>query len=62
MALGTPIIPQVITVHLGTPKSYARNVTVPFRDYLKNMIYTKHRIRAKACTTRFFVLGQLPSS
>jgi len=37
MVLGTPIIPRTITVHLGTPKAAARNVTVPFRDYLKNV-------------------------
>jgi len=37
MALGMPIIPQVITVHLGTPKSNARNVTLPFREYIKNV-------------------------
>jgi len=37
MGLGMPIIPQVITVHLGTPKSAARNVTLPFRDYIKNV-------------------------
>jgi len=37
MALGTPIVPEVITVHLGTPKSNARNVTVPFKDYIKNV-------------------------
>ncbi len=33
----TPIIPNNITVHLGPPASNARNVTVPFVDYLKNV-------------------------
>ena len=33
----TPFIPQTITVHLGPPDSPARNVTVPFVDYLKNV-------------------------
>ena len=37
MALGTPVVPEVITVHLGTPKSNARNVTLPFKDYIKNV-------------------------
>ena len=37
MALGTPLVPQVITVHLGTPKSNARNVTLPFKEYIKNV-------------------------
>ena len=32
-----PYIPEVITVHLGRPDSNARNVTVPFRDYIKNV-------------------------
>ena len=32
-----PFIPETITVHLGSPKSNARNVTVPFPDYIKNV-------------------------
>lgn len=33
-----PVIPQQITVHLGAPgDSTARNVTVPFIDYIKNV-------------------------
>lgn len=31
------VIPEYITVHLGTPTSYAQNVTVPFTDYIKNV-------------------------
>lgn len=34
---GTPIIPEMITVHLGTPDSNAENVTVSFADYIKNV-------------------------
>ena len=30
-------IPETITVHLGTPASDARNVTVPFTEYVKNV-------------------------
>ena len=30
-------IPQNITVHLGRPDENARNVTVPFNDYIKNV-------------------------
>lgn len=37
MATGTPYIPEYITVHLGTPTSNARNVKVPFPDYIKNV-------------------------
>ncbi len=32
-----PYIPQRITVHLGTPSSQAKNVTVNFVDYVKNV-------------------------
>lgn len=33
----TPIIPEYITVHLGPPSSNARNVKVPFPEYIKNV-------------------------
>lgn len=32
-----PYIPETITVHLGTPDQPAENVTVNFRDYIKNV-------------------------
>lgn len=32
-----PIIPEFIRVHLGSPSSDARNVSVPFSDYIKNV-------------------------
>ncbi len=35
--INAPVIPQDITVHLGTPTSNAQNVTVPFADYIKNV-------------------------
>lgn len=35
--MATPIIPEFITVHLGEPDQAARNVTVPFVDYIKNV-------------------------
>ena len=31
------VIPESITVHLGAPNSNARNVVVPFRNYLKSV-------------------------
>ncbi len=37
MILRTPVVPQYITVHLGSPKTAARNITVPFNDYIKNV-------------------------
>lgn len=30
-------IPEYVTVHLGTPASNARNVSVPFTEYIKNV-------------------------
>ena len=32
-----PFIPSTVTVHLGRPDDPARNVTVPFVDYIKNV-------------------------
>ena len=32
-----PYVPQEITVHLGSPSSNAKNVTLPFVDYVKNV-------------------------
>lgn len=32
-----PYIPEYLTVHLGSPSSYADNVTVSFPDYIKNV-------------------------
>ena len=32
-----PVIPETVTVHLGRPEAEARNVTVSFADYIKNV-------------------------
>lgn len=37
MAVRYPTIPEYITVHMGPPDSNARNVTVSFQDYIKNV-------------------------
>ena len=37
MAVRYPIVPNVITVHLGKPDESVRNVTVPFTDYISNV-------------------------
>ncbi len=37
MAVIYPTIPQNITVHLGPPDSDAQNVTLPFKEYIKNV-------------------------
>lgn len=35
--LTQPVIPEKITVHLGAPSANVQNVTVSFRDYIKNV-------------------------
>lgn len=37
MIISTPIIPTEIIVHLGAPNSPAKNITVPFSEYIKNV-------------------------
>ena len=36
MAIKYPIVPTDITIHLGKPDEAAKDITVPFVDYLKN--------------------------
>ncbi len=37
MAQVTPVIPEIITVHLGAPNSDAENIQVAFPEYIKNV-------------------------
>jgi len=37
MAVRTPIVPNNITVHLGKPDEAARNITIPFTEYISNV-------------------------
>lgn len=37
MAIRYPIVPNNITIHLGAPDEAARNITVPFTDYIANV-------------------------
>lgn len=37
MAIRYPVVPNNITVHLGAPDAAARNITVPFTDYIANV-------------------------
>ena len=37
MAIRSPIIPNEIIVHLGPPDEAAKNITVPFQEYIKNV-------------------------
>ena len=37
MAVRYPIVPNNITVHLGAPDTAARDITIPFTDYIANV-------------------------
>ena len=37
MAVRYPVVPNNIIVHLGSPSAAARNITIPFTDYIKNV-------------------------
>ena len=37
MAIRYPIVPNTITVHLGNPQDSARNITIPFTEYISNV-------------------------
>lgn len=37
MAVRYPVVPENIVVHLGAPNEAARNITVPFTDYIANV-------------------------
>ena len=37
MAIRYPVVPNNITVHLGAPNVEARNVTLPFTEYISNV-------------------------
>lgn len=37
MAVRVPIVPTDIVVHLGAPDEAAKNITVPFQEYIKNV-------------------------
>ena len=37
MAVRYPIVPNNITVHLGTPDEFTRDITIPFTDYITNV-------------------------
>ncbi|MBQ6323221.1 MAG: peptidoglycan-binding protein [Bacilli bacterium] len=37
MAVRYPIVPNMVTIHLGAPNEAARNITVPFTEYISNV-------------------------
>ncbi len=62
----TPVIPENITVHLGTPTSNAENVTLPFTDYIKNVAsseiyptWPESALRANIYAIISFVLNRI---
>ncbi|MBQ9414479.1 MAG: peptidoglycan-binding protein [Clostridia bacterium] len=64
--LSRVVIPTEVTVHLGAPTANARNVTVPFVDYLKNVAsseiyptWPREAIRANILAQISFVLNRI---
>ncbi|MBQ2775314.1 MAG: peptidoglycan-binding protein [Clostridia bacterium] len=61
-----PVIPQNITVHLGRPNENARNVTIPFATYIKNVAsseiyptWPENAIRANIYAQTSFALNRI---
>lgn len=66
MPQGFPTIPETVTVHLGRPDENARNVTVPFLDYVANVgsseifpTWPENAIRANMYAQISFVLNRI---
>lgn len=66
MPTTTPIIPDTITVHLGRADANARNVTVPFLDYIANVAsseiyptWPENAIRANMLAQMSFALNRV---
>ncbi len=62
----TPVIPETITVHLGSPNSSAQNVTIPFIDYVTNVAsseiypnWPENAIRANMYAQISFALNRI---
>ena len=63
---GEPFIPETIIVHLGRPDEDARNVTVSFPDYVKNVAsseifpnWPENALRANIYTIVTFALNRV---
>ena len=61
-----PVIPESVTVHLGAPNTNAQNVTVPFKDYIKNVAsseiyptWPENAIRANIYAQLSFTLNRI---
>lgn len=66
MPTTAPIIPETITVHLGRADANARNVTVPFLDYIANVAsseiyptWPESAIRANILAQMSFALNRI---
>ncbi len=66
MNANLPVIPQNVTVHLGSPSSAAPNVTVPFVEYITNVAsseiyptWPENAIRANIYAQISFVLNRI---
>ncbi len=64
--MATPVIPEYITVHLGTPQSNARNVRIAFPDYIKNVAsseiyptWPENALRANIYAQTTFALNRI---
>ncbi len=62
----TPVIPETIRVHLGAPGSNAKTVTVPFVDYIKNVVsseiyptWPEEAIRANVYAITTYALNRI---
>lgn len=62
----TPIVPEYITVHLGAPDESAKNVRVPFIEYIKNVAsseiyptWPENAIRANILAQITFALNRI---
>ena len=66
MAIQLPYVPSYITVHLGPPSVPAENVTVSFRDYVKNVAssevyptWNENALRANILAITSFALNRV---
>lgn len=66
VVLDRPVVPEYVVVHLGRPSESAKNVTVPFANYVKNVasceIYAtwpKETLRANILAIISFVLNRV---
>lgn len=59
MAIRSPIIPTDIVVHLGAPNAAAKNITVPFIEYIKNVASSEIYPNWPTDTIKANVLAQI---